>query len=143
MDQIYQQQEHRSHPLYGGLTALLLLLTAVLTWSTVRDFSREGIFFLLIMVGVTLWFARLIGNRVVLDERSLTLQAPLRQPRRIEFRQLVSVSESGRLLVAPTLIYHPQEPTGLVDLERVQSLTLPALTRQEQLLATLTATMPK
>ena len=143
MDQAYQNQEYRSHPLYGGLTALLLLLTAVLTWNTVYDFSREGLFFLLITLGVTLWFARLIGNRVVLDERSITLQAPLRQPQRVEFRQLISVSESGRLLVAPTLIYHPRQPTGLVDLERVQSLTLPSLTQQDQLLATLTATMPK
>lgn len=136
-------QSYRSHPLYIWLTALSLFLTLMLTWSTMRGFSREGLFFSLLMLAITLWFARLIGNRVVLDERGLTFQAPLRRPRRVEFRQLISVSESGRLLIAPILLYHPQQATGLVDLELVQSLTLPALTQQDQLLAILTTAIPK
>lgn len=137
------RQVYHSHPLYGWLTASLLLMTLLLTWSTARRFSGEGLFFVLIMVGATLWFARAIGNHVVLDERSITLQAPLRRPQRIEFRQLRSVTESGRLLVVPTLLYHPQQATGLVDLETLKSLTLPTLSHQDQLLSTLSAVMPE
>lgn len=136
-------QVYRAHALYRWVTLLLVLLTFVLVWSMVQNFSREGLFFGLIMLVITLWFGRLISNQVTLDERGLTLFAPLRRPQRVDFGQLLSVSESGRLFVVLTLLYHPRQPTGLLDLETVHSLTLPALTAQDQLLATLTAQIPQ
>lgn len=136
------QQVYRTHALYSWVVLLLVLLTLVLGWGTLQAFSREGLFFLLVMLAITLWFGRLIGNQVTLDERGLTVIAPLRAPQRIDFGQLLSVSESGRLFVVCTLLYHPRQPTGLLDLETVHSITLPTLTAQDQLLATLTAQIP-
>lgn len=136
-------QVYRAHALYSLVTLLLVLLTLVLAWNMVQDFSWEGLFFGLLMLAITLWFGRLIGNQLTLDERGLTLIAPLRRPQRIDFGQLLSVSESGRLFIVLTLLYHPRQPTGLLDLETVQSVTLPTLTAQDQLLATLTAQIPQ
>lgn len=136
-------QAYRSRLLYTWLTIFCLLLTLLLAWDSMRSFTGGGLFFTVIMVAITLWFARLVGNRVVVNERSLVLHAPLRAAQAVEFRQLISVNESGRFLLVPTLLYHPLQPSGLVDLENVATLILPALTSQEELLATLKTLMPK
>jgi len=134
---------YQAHLLYRWATLLLALLTLVLAWSVVQNFSREGIFFLLVMLAITGWFGRMIGQQVVLDERGLTWTAPLRRSRRIDFGQLLGVGESGRFLLVLTLLYHPRQPTGLLDLEAVHSITLPTMAAQDQLLTMLRDQIPQ
>ena len=69
--------------------------------------------------------------------------APLAQPLQVQFRQLAEVSEEGRLQRVILLLYHPLCADGLVDLDDLHSLALPALEEQTDLLEILQARTPQ
>jgi hypothetical protein len=70
------------------------------------------------------------------------VQTPLRGRRCVEFRQLASVMEAGRVNPVIALIYYPMLDNGLFDLDKPTSLVLPAVQGQAQLLTFLEAKTP-
>ncbi|MBK8047980.1 MAG: hypothetical protein IPK16_13105 [Anaerolineales bacterium] len=78
-------------------------------------------------------------SRVEADERALRLRRPLQGVRQVELRQLINVHTGGRLLPNLVLFYHPRTSQDLLDLDAVESLTLPAVEDQAMLLETLQA----
>lgn len=127
------------HPLYRWVTLGCLLLTGLLGWGLVDAMSGEELFFFGVSAAITLWLGNTMGSRVYLDEQSIALYTPWRKPRRIQWRQVVSATEAGRFFHTLSLLYYPQQPSGLVDLERVQHLFLPTVVDQEQLLEAIEA----
>ena len=127
------------HPFYRWVTVGCLLLTGLLGWSLVDTMTAEELFFFGVSAAITLWLGNAMGSRVQLDEQSIALHTPWRKPRRVEWRQVMSATEAGRLFQTLSLLYYPQQPSGLLDLERVQHLFLPTVVDQEQLLEAIEA----
>lgn len=71
--------------------------------------------------------------RVVLDREHLSLLAPLRKPRTMERRQLVSFEESSRLWRSLIVRYHPIDRSGGIDRGSEAFLNLPPLDDQPAL----------
>lgn len=148
------------HPIYHWLTIGCLVLTGLLGWSLVQSIlacissvstgepwcasiPAEESFFFVISAGAGLWFANAGFSRVKIKERAIVLQRPLRGGYRVEFRQLVSVTASGRFTQSLSLLYYPRQPDNLLDLDHVRHLSLPAVTDQERLLTAIEACIPK
>lgn len=157
----------RTHPIYYLLIAISLGLTGLLGWSLRTEYSAGSLFFTLITLAATLWFALALKTEVVLTESGLLIYSPFRynwQQRTwdatdgqlITYRQLIEVDESGRFLSVLTLLYHPIQVIhaerdlsttaesitmvagarvrpDLLDLEGIESVTLPLLTNQRLL----------
>lgn len=131
------------HPLYRWLTLGCLLLTGLLGWSLIDSIALEEFFFFLLSATISIWFGNALFSRIQLQERTITLHTPLRGVQAVDFRQLVSAAETGRMMHSLSLLYHPRQPDGLLDLEQIQHLWLPAVVDQEQLLTAIEARIPK
>jgi hypothetical protein len=136
-------QTFAPHPIYRWLTVGALLLTGLLGWDLFDIITPEEFFFFLLSVTITLWFGNTLFSQVRLDERTIALQTPLRGVQQLDLRQVVSATETGRLQRSLTLLYHPRQPNGLLDLDQIQSLRLPVVVDQESLLAAIEARIPK
>ncbi len=137
----------RAHPRYRLLLAASALLALLLAWSLGRGFAPGqsaldqadwgNLFFLLISLAAAVWYARAAVSRVELTPSGVTLHVrfgPLARSQHVDFRQIIGVSESGRLGANLALLYHPLNERGLVDSEAVRSLALPGVVDQERLL---------
>ena len=71
--------------------------------------------------------------RVELADNRLILSTPLRAPRSIDLRQLVSYERSGRIGHSLILRYRPADEQGRQDVDNEQFLGLPPLDRQFEL----------
>lgn len=135
-------QTFTPHPLYRWLTMGCFVLTGLLGWSLIATITLEEFFFFILSATISLWFSNALFSQVRLDERTLALQTPLSGIQRVEFRQMVSATESGRFLHSLSLLYHPRQADGLLDLDHVQHLLLPAVVDQEKLLTAIEARIP-
>lgn len=135
-------KSYASHFRYRLLVLLCLLLAVGFGWNLTRGLALDTLFFLLLSLALIGWLVYVILSRVEVNADELTLLAPLRAPRRVSFRQLISVSENGRFNPVITLLYHPRRADGLLDLDEARSLILPAVSDQQELLEMLEASLP-
>lgn len=133
---------YRPHARYVLITAVAVLSIPALIWLLLRGVDLAGVLFLLFAVGLLFFAVRGLLSRVEVDERGLTLLQPLARPQAVQYRQLAEVSEEGRLQRVILLLYHPLRPDGLLDLDDLRSLALPALEEQSDLLEILQARAP-
>jgi hypothetical protein len=136
------EREFRPLPLYWGIAGICILLALLLAWEFWQTSNLGALLFLLIMLSIALWSCDSALSRVFLSTSTLQMTTPLRGGRSVELRQLVSVVESGRIAPVVALLYHPRGADGLLDLDQVQSLTLPVLQNQAELCAALQRGMP-
>ncbi|CAN5729015.1 hypothetical protein BH10CHL1_BH10CHL1_13070 [soil metagenome] len=127
---------------YKFIALFCLFFVAGFAWNLTRTFTLETLFFFVLSLAVVIWSVLAMLSYVEVGADNLVLFAPLQSDRSVRFRQLISVSENGRFNPVLTLIYHPQRADGLLDLDHVQSLILPALNEQEELLELLEARLP-
>lgn len=71
--------------------------------------------------------------RVQLEDDLLSLHMPLKKPRQLALRQLVSFERSGRMGRALILRYHPLDDNGRIDSADELFLGLPPLEQQYDL----------
>lgn len=128
---------------YGVVTALGIVVAALFGWEFGRTPGLGALLFLGIGIGITLWSLRAQTSRVAVTRATLCLVRPWQAERCVAFRQLVSVAETGRLNPVLLLVYHPAQATGLLDLDSVETLELPAVRDQDALLAQLKANTPQ
>ena len=151
-------EEFRVHRLYYLLVTFSVLLLVLLGSSLWEMITTGALLFLAIAIVAILWFISALGTRVHLSPTEMTIQMPLRFPllpplcdqlqsaqlhatgvmnRRttctIDYRQLYSIDESGRFLTVLTILYHPSEPDGLLDLTQIATVTLPLMGNQQTL----------
>ena len=81
-------------------------------------------------------------SRVELTEAGVSLTMPLSSVRRVDFRQISSVSESGRGGHVITVLYHPVDVNQLIDIDDLDGLTLPEVVDQDSLLDCLESSIP-
>ena len=133
---------YRPHARYVLITGIAALSVLALVWLLLRQLELAGVLFLFFAAGLLFFAGRSLLSRVEVDDHGLALVRPLVMPLRVQFRQLAEVSEEGRLQRVILLLYHPLRPDGLVDLDDLRSLALPALEAQSDLLEILQARTP-
>lgn len=112
-------------------------------WLGGQGVQWDALFFLVLMLGLTAWALWQIPSRVETSSRDVTLTRPFATPRKVEYRQLFSVTENGRVGGRSiSLVYHPLREDGLLDLDDARSLILPEVENQDELLALLEERMP-
>jgi hypothetical protein len=116
----------------GGLAALLC------AWSLTRQFDWITLIFLCGCLFAAFSFAVQWRSMVELDPKGFWLRSPLRT-QRVEFRQLDGAVEAGRMARGIVVTYHPLHANGLLDLDDLHSVTLPAVEQHAELLALLVA----
>lgn len=116
----------------GGAAVVLLF-----AWEILNGFSLSILFFLLAAFGFTVVHLRWALMRLELTADGVTVHAPLQAPLRILFRQMITFDEAGRITPGLSLVYWPISADGFVDTDVPRTLFLPAVARQEKLLAAL------
>ena len=127
---------------YGLLTAFGAGAAIFCAWALWRQFDGITLIFLFGCLFAAFSFATQWASRVEVDDRGFWLRAPLRS-RRVEFRQLDSAVEAGRIVRGIVVTYHPLATNGLLDLDTLHSVALPAVAHQETLLEALRARCPR
>lgn len=144
---------YKPHSRYRWMALGSVLLSLLLGWNLFSPVFRTGhwsalppdvgtIFFILAAIGIALWQGRMALSRVELTATSVSLSAPFSRIRIVDFRQISSVSESGRAGRVITLIYHPVGPNQLVDVDDLDGLALPEVIEQDSLLERLEECVP-
>lgn len=95
---------------------------------------NEGLVFFLISIGVAIWAIWNLFSRVELRKESVSLRNPLGRRTTVEFRQTISAIESGRFGNSISLLYHPFSSSGLIDVDDADTLYLPKVENQSELL---------
>jgi hypothetical protein len=116
----------------GGAAVALLF-----AWELLNAFSLPVLFFLLAAVGFAVVYLRWALMRLELTAAGVTVHAPLQAPLHILFRQMITCDEAGRIMPGLSLVYWPVSADGFVDTDAPRTLFLPAVARQEKLLAAL------
>lgn len=150
-----EQRQFRSHPLYGILAFLTLLLSALFAWDMRDGITGGELLFLLIGIVATLVFVDALTTVIVIRDNVLYIrglrtllrgwatrqndslvretESIARQGTHLALPQLTHVEQSGRLMKTLTLLYHPVQSNGLIDTERLEQITLPMVQNQDQL----------
>lgn len=121
----------------GGVAVALLFL-----WEILNGFSLSALFFLVGATGFTLIHLRWALMRLELTADGVTVRAPLQGSLQIQFRQMIICEEAGRFTPGVSLVYWPVSAEGIVETEVPRTQFLPAVARQEELLAALQERMP-
>jgi len=121
----------------GGTVVALLFLREILI-----GFSLSVLFYLLASIGFTVIYVRWTLMRLALTAAGLTVRAPLQEPLHIQFRQMITCDEAGRFAPGLSLVYWPITADGIVETDVPRTIFLPAVARQEKLLAALQDGIP-
>ena len=127
---------------YAFLGGAGLLAALFCGWALWRTFDWITLIFLFGCLFAAASFGVQLLGRVEVDATGLRLETPL-GARRVEFRQLDSATEAGRLLRVVVVTYHPLLENGLLDLDDLRSVTLPAVNQQYELLELLQQHAPQ
>lgn len=138
-----------------GVTAIacvgLGLVFGAQVWQDLSAGRQESLnvgalFFMGLSLAVAGWQWRAARTRITLESDRVRVAVPWSTPRTIEFRQMLSVVQEGRVNPALLILYHPHTDRhsegGLLDLDAVQSLSLPAVENQQALLERLEGQIP-
>lgn len=127
---------------YGLLTAFGAAAALFCAWALWQQFDWITLIFMIGCMYAAATFADQWAAHVEIDRQGFWLRTPLRR-RRVEFRQIDSATEAGRLVRSIVVTYHPLASNGLLDLDTLHSVTLPAVGNQETLLDALRARRPR
>ncbi|MGL4651833.1 MAG: hypothetical protein ACRC1H_20660 [Caldilineaceae bacterium] len=124
---------YTAQPAYWVLAALGLLASVMLIIDMFGGLRWDTVLFAAIGLVAGLWALWMASTRVVLLDEGLLVQRATAQYL-VDWRQLLRVEPSGRLLSVMALIYHPRRDDGIIDTEAVGSLLVPGVRRQSELL---------
>jgi hypothetical protein len=119
------------------------LVAVGFAWALWQMLAVENLLFCLIGFGLALWSLNAVGKRVVVSTKGICVVQHYRLTRCVDYRQLVNVAEEGRINPVITLVYHPAQDDGLLDLDAAASMELPAVRSQAELLSLLQARTPQ
>lgn len=142
MTEVTAVSTYHPTPRYALLTSAGFLAALLCAWSLWQQFDWITLIFLIGCLFAAFSFGEQWRSVVVLDEHGLTLRSPIRV-RSVAYRQLDGAVEAGRVVRGIVVTYHPLRENGLLDLEDLRSVTLPAVDQQMELLADLEARCPR
>ncbi|MXX24250.1 MAG: hypothetical protein F4Z82_02220 [Caldilineaceae bacterium SB0668_bin_21] len=122
----------------GGAAVALLFLREIL-----NGFSLPSLFFLLGAIAFALIHVRWALMRMELTADGVTVRGPMQATMQIKFRQMITCEEAGRFMPGVSLVYWPVSAEGIVEMDVPRTQFLPAVARQEELLAALQERIPE
>ena len=122
----------------GGAAVALLFLREIL-----NGFSLPSLFFLLGAIAFALIHVRWALMRMELTADGVTVRAPMQATMQIQFRQMITCEEAGRFMPGVSLVYWPVSAEGIVEMDVPRTQFLPAVARQDELLAALQERIPE
>ena len=122
----------------GGAAVALLFLREIL-----NEFNLPSLFFLLGAIAFALIHVRWALMRLALTADGVIVRAPLQAPMQIQFRQMITCEEAGRFVPGVSLVYWPISADGIVETDVPRAMFLPAVARQDELLAALQERIPE
>ena len=122
----------------GGAAVALLFL-----WEILNGFSLPSLFFLLGAIAFALIHVRWALMRMELTADGVTVRAPMQATMQIQFRQMITCEEAGRFMPGVSLVYWPVSAEGIVEMDVPRTQFLPAVARQDELLAALQERIPE
>jgi uncharacterized protein (DUF58 family) len=123
--------------IYRLLTLVGLAVALLFVWTLTQLFDLISFAFFLAAILFALMNVRWLLTRVELTPSGITRHDPISAPQHVDFRQMVTVSEAGRITPGVSIVYYPVAESGLVDMEEPRSIFLPAMEKQDELLAIL------
>lgn len=118
---------------YAFLGGAGLLAAIFCGWALWRQFDWITLLFFFGCLFAAGSFGVQLLARVEVDATGFRLETPLGS-HAVDFRQIDSADEAGRLLRVIVVTYHPLLENGLLNLDDLHSVTLPAVTQQYVLL---------
>jgi len=117
-------------------------MTAASGWEMLRiresgnaeNLANDGIIFFVISLGILIWSIWTLFSRVELRNESVSVRNPLGKRKTVEFRQVVNAIESGRMGNSISVLYHPADENGLINMDNADTLFLPKVANQSELL---------
>jgi hypothetical protein len=128
---------------YPVSAVLCVLISLLFVWQLLQGFEPGALLFLMVCLAVAGWQWRAARTEVALGADRLLVAAPLGTDHEIEFGQLLDVVQEGRVNPTILIMYHPRNADGLLDLDDVQTVTLPAVQDQTALLERLEGHIPQ
>lgn len=125
---------YRSTSVYIVMVGASTLAALLCAWSLWVQFDWITLVFLAGCLYAVWSFGVQWRSTVTLDAQGFIVRAPFRSWR-VEYRQMDNAGEAGRLMRRIVVTYHPLLANGLLDLDELRSVTLPAVDRQVELLA--------
>jgi hypothetical protein len=107
---------------------------ACLFWlvSSLRGANWETIFFFVVGMVGGLWALWMATTVVTATNSGLTVKR-LTSSQSVDYQQIRSSSDTGRLFRILAILYHPRNANGLVNTEEIRSLLMPGLAHQDDL----------
>ena len=130
------------HPRYLLYLVVALGACIYLGWLFLRAPEWTYLFFIALCVASAAWAAWNLGTAVATDASSIVVRTPLGRARRVDYRQFAEVAPGGRFLPTLVVLYYPLRADGLLDLDELRSLHLPATEARDELLADLQKRTP-
>lgn len=124
---------HTAMPIYWVMAALALLAAVALVIDMRSGLRWDTVLFAAVGLVGGLWALWMASTRLTMLDDGLLVQRAT-ATYLIDYRQLLRVEPSGRLLGVLALIYHPRGDDGIIDTNAVGSLLAPAVRRQSELL---------
>ena len=119
-----------------------LVVAALFAWGLAQAIEPGSLLFFVVSIGALGWSIRLGWTRITLTPERLVVELPLASPLHIDYGQILSVTEEGRMNKSLVIAYHPRSADGLLDLDRAKTVSLPAVQNQEALLEELVRRSP-
>lgn len=136
-------QKYTVQQWYSVSVVICLALSLLFGWQLARGFEVGALLFFGVCLAIAAWQWRAARTRVALHEDRLIVSMPFSNDREVEFRQLLDVVQEGRVNPSIMVIYHPRTEDGLIALDDVETLTLPAVQDQPTLLDRLEGEVPR
>jgi hypothetical protein len=133
-------QSRRIYQIFSLLGGVMILLFAI---NIASEFRWDSLLFFGTATLFSFYNLRWMLIRLELTPAGITLYEPLRQPQHIDFRQIADFHESGRLVMGISMVYYPIGSGGLVEMDAPQSLFIPALEKQAEVIHVLNQSVPK
>ena len=133
---------YRPQHIYTVLALVSTVIAALFAWDLIQGVEAGSVLFFAVSLGLLAWSVRAALTRVSLTPDQLIVKGPLSRTRQVDYGQIVSVTEEGRTGKSIVVVYHPRSAEGLVDLDRAQTVDLPAVQNQDALYALLVERAP-
>lgn len=120
---------------YIVLAVVAFVMAALLAWDMRLGLTWDTVFFCVLGVIGGMWALWMASSRVEVDENGISLRRVGSAAQHVEFRQIISAGEVGRLTRLIVITYSPRQTNGLLDPDAVGTLALPTVANQAELSA--------
>lgn len=128
--------------IYQIFALIGVLVTLLFVWTLTQTFDWLTLLFLVFAALFAIFNLRWMFTHAELTPSGLTLYEPFDQTTHIDFRQMVTVYEAGRIVPGVSIVYYQLADNGLIDMDEPRTLFLPALEDQQEFLRILHHEIP-